>query len=395
MLQAGAGLSSDPRSVIAAEAATREALAMAGLDHADLVLLFFTVDHVPQIDEVLHRVAAIAGTERITGSSAMGVLATQGEVEHRPGVAVMVLGSGSLSFEPLLCPSLRERDASIGSELAERCRARSGCSSLAVLFPDAYNAQPQRLLSAFREHAGGVPVVGAGSSENGTQGRTFQVMGRELATNALSALILSGPFKVFVDVTQGCQPISRPMTITRADGNLIYEIDRRPALEVFLEILKGPLREDLKRALAFVFVGLPADRARNSVEPGDYLVRNIVGGDAEKGILAVGEKVEEGERLIFTLRDSQRAREDLQQMLERQRKALNGRTPRFGLYFNCCARGASLYGMSDVDTAFIQRSLGEFPLAGFFGSFELGPVAGQPTLLAYTGVLALVTEEDA
>jgi hypothetical protein len=233
MLQAGAGLSSDPPSVIAAEAATREALAMAGLDQADLVLLFFTVEHVPQIGEVLERVAAIAGTERIIGSSGMGVLATQGEVEQRPGVAVMVLGSGSLSFEPLLCPSLRERDVSVGVELAERCRARSGRTSLAVLFPDAYNAHPQRLLSAFREYAGGVPVVGAGSSESGAQGRTFQVMGLEPTTNALSALILSGAFKVFVDVTQGCQPISRPMTITAAEGNLIYEIDRRPALEVF------------------------------------------------------------------------------------------------------------------------------------------------------------------
>lgn len=82
MLQAGAGLSSDSRSAIAAQAATREALAMAGLDHADLVLFFFTVDHVPQIDKVLQQIAAISGTERIIGSSGMGVLATQGEMEH-------------------------------------------------------------------------------------------------------------------------------------------------------------------------------------------------------------------------------------------------------------------------------------------------------------------------
>jgi small ligand-binding sensory domain FIST len=33
-------------------------------------------------------------------------------------------------------------------------------------------------------------------------------------------------------------------------------------------------------------------------------------------------------------------------------------------------------------------------LASFFGSFELGPVAGLPKLLAYTSVPALIAEKD-
>ena len=45
-----------------------------------------------------------------------------------------------------------------------------------------------------------------------------------------------------------------------------------------------------------------------------------------------------------------------------------------------------------MDTAYIRRSLGDFPLVGFFGSFELGPVGQTHQLLAYTGVLALITE---
>ena len=144
--------------------------------------------------------------------------------------------------------------------------------------------------------------------------------------------------------------------------------------------------------MGFVLAGLPADRDQNRVGPGEYLVRNIVGVEPQKGILALAEEVFEGERMVFTLRDAQRAREDLTQMLRRQKERLGGKRPQLGLYFNCCARGTSLYGIPGIDTAYIRQALGDFPLIGFFGNFELGPLGGGNHLLAYTGVLALITE---
>jgi len=80
-------------------------------------------------------------------------------------------------------------------------------------------------------------------------------------------------------------------------------------------------------------------------------------------------------------------------MLERLSENLSGKIPQFGLYFNCCARGTSLYGIPGIDTAYIRRVLGDFPLIGFFGNFELGPLGTKNRLLAYTGVLALITEK--
>jgi small ligand-binding sensory domain FIST len=149
----------------------------------------------------------------------------------------------------------------------------------------------------------------------------------------------------------------------------------------------------LKRALAFVFAGLPADPHKNSVAPGEYVVRNIIGIDQKKGILAVAEEVFEGERIVFTLRDSMRAREDLIQMLQRASQRLDGKTPSLGIYFNCCARGTPFYGIPGMDTAYIRQTLGDFPLIGLFGNFELGPLGRMNRLLAYTGVLVLITEK--
>jgi small ligand-binding sensory domain FIST len=295
-------------------------------------------------------------------------------------------------MHPFLFTPLRNRDRQVGDRIAHVSRNLEGQNSLLALFPDTYNGQPQPLLESLRTKAGFVPIIGAGSSENGTAQVTYQLCGESLDTNAVSGLLLGGSFEALIEITQGCQPITKPMVITKAEGNLIYEIDHRPALETFAQTLKGPLAEDLGRALMYLFVGLPADRKANSVRPGEYVVRNIVGIDSDKGILGVAEQVAEGEAMIFTLRDGQRAREDLNQMLNRHTQKLAGRRPAFGFYFNCCARGNSLYGVPGIDTAYIRQALGDFPLIGFFGGYELAPLGRANHLFAYTGVLALIVE---
>ncbi|MBI4528151.1 MAG: FIST C-terminal domain-containing protein [Deltaproteobacteria bacterium] len=364
----------------------------AGIDRADIVFLFFTADHIAESERLLAAACRVTGTDRIVGCSGAGVLTGEGEVEGGPGLAVLVVSSDCVRGHPFLFHPLRDRDRELGIDLARGAGKRLEENSLLVLFPDAYNGQPQIVFQGIEDQFGFLPAVGAGSSENGTQGKTYQLCGQAMTSNAVSGVCLTGPFHSSIGITQGCRPVTEPMIITKAQGNLIFEIDNRPAFEFFARAIKGPLLEDLRRALTCVFAGLPSDPDNNRVAPGEYLVRNIVGLDPEKGILAVAEKVFQGERIVLTLRDAQRAREDLNQMLQRQSISLGDRAPQFGLYFNCCARGTSLYGISGIDTAYIRQALGDFPLVGFFGNFELGPLGGKNRLLAYTGVLVLVTE---
>jgi small ligand-binding sensory domain FIST len=73
---------------------------------------------------------------------------------------------------------------------------------------------------------------------------------------------------------------------------------------------------------------------------------------------------------------------------------LAGEPPAFGLYFNCCARGSSFFGVPGLEAAYIDNAFSGTPIAGMFGSHEVGPI-GDPSdpnleLLTYTGVLALV-----
>jgi len=390
MLRAGAGLSGNPATERAAEEAALLAMAHARIDRADLVVTFFTADHAAAVDQLAAALRRVARTDNIVGSSGAGVLAGENEIEARAGIAVLALASDALAIRPFLHRPLRGREGLVGAELARMMPPEE--DPLLVAFPDSYNMEPRAFFHGVEE-GGFVRMVGAGSAENGTLGKTFQLCGDTAATNAVAGFALGGAFSAAIDITQGCQPITAPLTITKTDGNLILEIDHRPAFEVFASVVKGPLLENLGRALAYIFVGVPADRRKNEVAPGEYLVRNIIGLDPARGILAVAEEIFEGERICFTLRDGERAREDLEQMVERQAARLGGKTPAFGLYFNCCARGRALYGLENIDTAYIHRALGDFPLVGLFGGFEIGPLGRKNHLFAYTGVLALIGEK--
>jgi small ligand-binding sensory domain FIST len=80
-------------------------------------------------------------------------------------------------------------------------------------------------------------------------------------------------------------------------------------------------------------------------------------------------------------------------MLDRLAAGNSERDACFGFYFNCAARGSSLYGLAGIDTAYISRTFGDLPIIGFFGNAEIAPLRGANRLFTYTGVLALVTED--
>ncbi|MCY4489129.1 MAG: FIST C-terminal domain-containing protein [Deltaproteobacteria bacterium] len=390
MLKAGVGQSSQSETHAAIEEAARGAMAGLPDRNADLAVLYATVDHAGGLEQELAALQRITGTRNVVGCSGLGILTDSGEIEGDSGVAVMALASDTLRARPFIRDALKGNDAAAGQDIANAVGADS--PSLTVLLADGYRSRPDTLLEGMASAGHASPVVGAGASENGSHGRTYQFYEDRVTSNSVVGFALSGAGTTAVELTQGCQPVGEPMVITKAHENLIFEINDRPAFEVFVDLIGKPFQQDLRRALAFVFVGLSPDPLQTEIEPGQYLVRNIIGLDAQRGILAVAQPVEAGQALIFTLRDGQRAREDLRQMLERQTARLEGRTPRLGLYFNCCARGSGLYGVPGIDTAYIKHALADVPVIGFFGNYEIGPMAGGNHLLTYTGVLALVTD---
>jgi small ligand-binding sensory domain FIST len=380
MLRAGVGLSTheDPR--LAAEEAAEAALAD-GL-RPDGALLVATPEYAAGMPELLKTACAALGTRTLAGAGAHGVLGAGRELEG--GRALALLAIEGLEAQAFLLDAGPEEDGHAADEIAARLGGPARAEDLVVLLPDPRAVRLEALLAGVRARLGSAQIVGAGAAtSNGDP--PLQWCGEELATGATAGLVLRAPRRPRVGVTQACRPASELLTVTRTQGHWILELDGRPALDVYREVARGPLAEDLRRAAAFVLAALPRDPTA-PLAPGGYLVRNLAGFAIAERALALPEAVAPGDRIAFVQRDPASAREDLKALLAQLREP----RPAFGLYFDCCARGASFFGVAGLEAAYLEESFGPTPLAGLFGSCEIGPVAGRTELLTYTGVLALI-----
>jgi small ligand-binding sensory domain FIST len=412
VIRAGAGLSiatSTERAAREAAGAAASAMRLHAEDaafDAALAFAFVTTSHLSQIDRLLQIVCHETGAPDVVGCTGYGVLGMGVEIEALPGVAVLAVGGQGLRVCTFLETGLQGNDGAVAAAIARRVRPAlpppaSTDAALLVVLPDAFNLRPGCFLGGIERELEGtspgsppVAVVGGVAAEDGPSRTTHQFGNGKCETNGVAGALVSGPFVVETNLTQSCRPHGALRTVTRASGNVIYEIDGRPAFEVFTEVARPPLIEDLRRAMSFVFVGIPLDPQARKLARGEYLVRNVLGADAGAGALVVAEPVAPGGHIGFVLRDADGAREDLKGMLGEIDSSLAARSlrPRLGLYFNCSARGRSLYGYTDIDAAYLQRGLGEIPLAGFFGNGEITAYGGRARLHGYSGVLTLLCE---
>ncbi len=391
MLRAGTGYSTANNPRIAAAQATEAALAAAGLKAADAALIFATTAYGAGYHMILREVAAAAGTAEVAGCSSVGVISGEQEIESGSALAVMVIGGEELTAKRFFAPQLRGRADEVAAEIANAVRPALGPANLLLVFADTYNAAPEALIAALGRELPGVAIAGGGASEDGTIGETFQFCGDVVSNNAAAGMLLAGDFDLHLQSSNACTPIGQAHRITAVRDNIILKLDDRPSYEVFAEAA-GPLASDLRRALAFVFLAIPADSAATELKRGNYLVRNIVGASKEHGVIAVAHHPKAGDLVGLVLRDAERARADLKASLEDLAGTLKS-APSLGLYFDCVSRGAGLYDIAGHDAAYIRQYLGNFPLAGFFTGFEIGPVGGATTMIQYSGVLALLSSK--
>ncbi len=395
MIRAGVGYSDAVNPRIAASEATKAALAQAGLSRATGALIFATPAYGAAYPMILRAVGAEAHTKEVAGCSGAGVIAGEVETESGNALAVVVFGGDEIRVTRFFVPTLRGRADAVADELAAKVRPQLGKSNLLVLFADTYNFDAAATLEAIRTRLPGVPIVGGGASEDGSIGETFVFCGDTVSTDAVSGVLLAGDFDLTLANSIACAPIGPPHRVTAARDNVVIELDGRPAYEVFAEAA-GPLATDLRRALGYVFVAIPVEAGAGKIERGRFLVRNIVGVSEEHGVIAVAFNPKVGDTIGLVLRDGERSREDLKLTLEDladKFSATPDSPPAFGLYFDCVSRGSGLYNIPGHDSAYIRRYLGAVPIAGFFTGFEIGAMVGQPALLQYTGVLALISNK--
>jgi small ligand-binding sensory domain FIST len=320
-------------------------------------------------EEILDRLTRASGIGEWVGSVGVGVIATGTEYLDEPALSVLVADLPRGEFQVF---SGRSRAPT------PEALTPSGATAahFAVVHGDPYTEDvPELIEDMSRKVDSGFLVGGLASSRT----VMFQIA-NGLLRGGLSGVVLSSRISVATRLTQGCTPLAARHRVTESERNIIVTLDGRPALDVFREDVGDILGRDLARAAHYIFAGLPVSGS----DTGDYLVRNLVGFDANNKLLAIGAEVAPGMPLIFCRRDGAAAREDLERMLDSITAGLNGRA-KGALYFCCLGRGEQMFGERSTEVRMIRDRIGDIPLAGFFANGEIS----HDRLYGYTGVLTL------
>jgi len=378
-LHAAAAAAADSDARAAARRAAREARdALGGAAGAGLV--FATPEHADASPELMADVAGILGTHNLAGACVHGLVMPGLCDETGPAVGVAALCG--IEARAFLLDDLAGSEKHAGEEIAALLPGGPTERDLVVALPDPDVLGGGAFLDGLRRALGPASVVGVGAVE-AAGGASLVWAGDAVAAGAVAGLALRADSPPRVGVAQSCLPATDLLRVTRARGHWILELDGRPALEVFREVARDPLAVDLRRAARFVMAALPgADR----LEDGGYVVRNIVGFDAEEEAFAVADRLAPGDLLALAVREPEAARADLKRVVA----GLAEPGPALALYFDCLARGSALFGHDGLEAGYLAAGLDPTPLLGVMGSLEIGPVAGRPELLTYTGVLAVL-----
>jgi small ligand-binding sensory domain FIST len=219
----------------------------------------------------------------------------------------------------------------------------------------------------------------------------------------LVGVALSGNIVLETIVAQGCRPIGSPFRVVEGDRNIILKLESQltgdvefneasqPPLEILQQMLREELAEEdrdlLQRAL---FIGVAQNEFKLRLQPGDFLIRNVLGIDPRNGAMAIGDRVRPGQRVQFHLRDARASAQDLTTLLQTYQTAHSDTAAPLGaLMFACLGRGEGLYEEPNFDSRLVNQYLAQLPISGFFCNGEIGPVAGTTFLHGYTSVFGI------
>ncbi|HVS29570.1 MAG TPA: FIST N-terminal domain-containing protein [Solirubrobacteraceae bacterium] len=350
---------------------------------ADLAIVFASGGHLAACEATLEGVGEALEPGSMIGCGAAGVVGGSREVEDGTAVAVW---AASLNGAEAHTFQLSARDA--GDELVVEPLEGAADADAVILISDPYSFPTDHVLRELAQDAPGVPVIGGVGSARTLDGTAALFFGDEVLEGGAVGVSLSG-VELLPCVSQGAAPLGPELTITAADGHVIYELAGQPALAKLQHVI-GALPESEREAVARgVMLGIVIDGGHAEYERGDFLVRGLLSADPEAGSVAVGASVREGQVVRLHVRDAVSADVDLREALERHRHALAGKPPAGALLFTCNGRGRAMFGEPDHDAGLVARSLGAPPAAGFFAAGEIGPVGGESFLHGFTATVGV------
>jgi small ligand-binding sensory domain FIST len=359
-----------------------------GVEKPSLAMIFCSPHHAEFLDNMASFLPEWLGTETVIGCTGESILGRGTEIEFEPAVSVWLARfPSSIQIDTVRLSFNQTADGGVIEGWPEDYSASWPDGSVMTLLGDPYTFPADLLLEQMNEDRPGVRVIGGMASASSPGGNRLICGGKVYRNGAVFAM-LRGPVRMRTVVSQGCRPIGKPFVVTKSERNVIHALGGKPALLQLKEIFDSlPTREQhlVQNAL---HLGRVVSEYQDHFEPGDFLIRNVMGWDPKDGSIAIGDFVRVGQTVQFHIRDAEIASVDLRERLQAARSAIQGN--QWGaLMFTCNGRGTHLFQRPNHDANCLESTFADTPVAGFFAAGEIGPVGKQNFMHGFTASIAI------
>ena len=350
----------------------------------DMLLLFATQDHARRMREVVEVLREAWPQAQVLGATAAGIIHSAGRSTDRGAMTVMAGELPGVKIAPILMELENLAEPEVALEKWRDLLELVPDPQLMILLADPFSTPVGDLLESLNMLAPGVPVIGGLASGGRRPGYNVLVLNDALRRSGLVGVALAGNIRADVIVSQGCRPIGRSFTVTKAERNVIQELNGVPAMRALQDMVAGLPSEEQHLLQEGLMFGQAVQDAHVQQGRGDFLIRPVVAVDQKEGTISLAGEVGVGRTIRFHAWDDTLA-EDLQMLLLPQIVEspaaggfLVGSWPRVG-----ASEGQPIQQ--------IIRTLGyRVPMAGLLSAGEIGPIRGLNYLHMHTATLALL-----
>ena len=364
-----------------------------GAHPVSLGLVFMTPKFFPNAQATLEILRVHARIPLLAGCSSTSLVAGSREIENATGIvlALYSLPGGQLKGFRFTQEQVLAADSQNywQTESGVALNKTNGW----LTFIDPFHLDAESWIHSWNESFAPLPTFGGLASGIFTEQTTQVYLNGEVFDDGGVAISVGGDVKLSGVISQGCTPIGDTWTLTRVEQNLIHQIANRPAYAVLADTVQKLSPADQQKARGNLFIGLVVNEYLEDFHRGDFLVRQLIGGDPNSGVLAVGAMPRAGQTMQFQRRDAAAASEDMRELLERAKAKIGGATIYGGCLCCCNGRGKNLFGTPDHDAELVQKEIGPLGVAGFFCNGEIGPVGDKNYLHGFTASLALFVKK--
>jgi hypothetical protein len=378
--KAGVGMSQHHNPSIAGREAAEQALEKAGVDRPDFVFMFATVGYDQH--SLLRAVRVATGDAPLTGCSGEGTINGDDADESNFSVVVTAISSEELQWTNGLAAGLKADPRAVGKRVAKELLPHLSSDTIGLfVFPEGRAENFDHFFAGLEENLPSdqfLPLWGGGAGNDLKLGKpTYQYCDDEVITDGVSYALLSGEAQTAWAISHSVIPIGGERIVTRSKGNVIYEIDGKPATDVFKEYLpedalaanRDWVRYGISLALSF--------KAPSYMKDEEYVVRGVPQLSLTDGSITVQTEVEEGTSIWFSSRDKEKITTGFDRMATQIEEQLAGEKPELVFQFECVTRGKLMFREQEklqLLRQFRQSLDAEVPWVGFYTIGEIGPV---------------------